>query len=77
MSRATKMVASIIRPLARSFSDRIANIDCQSDGSNHQNIGGDRWSGGFNHRITDIICLAHWTGDLATKWGEGTHYVFL
>ena len=71
------MVALVIKPLARSFSDRIANIDCQSDGSNHQNIGGDRWSGGFNHLITDIICLAHWTGDLATKWGEGTHYVFL
>ena len=77
MSLATRMVASIISPLARNFSDRITSICCQSDGSSHQNIGIDRRSGGTNHWTTDIICLTHQTDELATKWGEGTHCVFL
>ena len=77
MSPATRMVASVIRPLARSFSDQITSICCQSDGFSHQNVGTDRQSGGSNHWTTDIICLAHQTDELATKWGEGTHCVFL
>ena len=73
MSPATRMVALVVKPLANSFSDRIASIGCLSDGF----VGTDRRSGGSNHWTTDIICLAHQTDELATKWGEGTHCVFL
>ena len=76
MSPATRMVASVIKPLARSFSVRITSIGYQSDGPSHQNIGTDSWSGGSDHQSTNIVSLAHQTGDPATKWDERSHCVF-
>ena len=77
MSLATRMVASVIKPLAaNSFSDQIGSIGCQSDGFIYQNVGADHQSGGSNHWTADVIYLAHRTGDLATKCSEKSHCVF-
>ena len=72
MSPATRMVALVIKPLANSFSDRIASIGCLSDGF----VGTDRRSGGSIHRTTDVICLAYRISDPATKGSENSHCVF-
>ena len=76
MSPATRMVASVIKPLANSFSDWIASIGCQSDGFSYQNVGANHRSGGSNHQTIDIIYLAHRIGDPTTKCSEKSHCVF-
>ena len=75
-SLATRMVASVIKPLANNFSDWIASIGCQSDGSSYLNVSANHRSGGSNHQTTDIIYLAHQIGDPTTKCSEKSHCVF-